>query len=136
MRQASIFLALLICILLTGCGKEEMNERKLGGVWEATQVKYIFYENNKEIRDSTVKNSGAMYLYDDEELTNQFSHSLTIAPANFGSDITWEGNEGELRTFRGLNIRKYTGNKLELSENETDDDLNVKQTTIYFFVRP
>lgn len=125
-----------LLLAMISCDKEKKNERELAGVWEATEVKYLFYENNKEVRDCTVINTGAMYLYDDDELGNQFRHSLSVYPKSFDAGNIWTGNEGEMRTFMGLNIRKHTRQKLELSDVVEDQDLNIIKNTIYYFERP
>jgi hypothetical protein len=126
----------MLFFVIIACDKEVKNERALAGVWEATEVTYLFYENNKEVRDCTVTNTGAMYLYDDAELGNQFRHSLSVYPKSFDEGNIWNGNEGEMRTFMGLNVRKHTSKKLELSDIVEDQDLNIMKNTIYYFERP
>ncbi len=122
----------LLIVSLASCTKENLNERKLAGVWLGTQVEYITYENNEVIKDSIVPNSGAMYLFDDDEMENQVSHSLAIAPP---FSVTWEGSQGDQHTLFGMNIRKQTQNKLELSLSTADDDLNQTSMTVYYFER-
>lgn len=124
----------IFALCLISCTKESKNEKKLAGVWEATTVKIKYYQNNEFFKDSTLKNSGALFLYDDDELDNQLKYTLAIVPKGFS--ITWEGNKGNLVTLMGLNIDKLTKNKLELSENISDNDLNNYQTVIYSFKRP
>lgn len=82
-RYISIFLLLFT---ISSCSKNELNERKLGGVWEGEKVVYTFYQNNEVLRDSTVPNSGALYLWDDDELYNQYGNSLAISPDFVGSE--------------------------------------------------
>lgn len=126
---------LFACILLAcSCSKEKLNDKRIAGIWNAKKVKYIFYENNEEVRDSIVENSGALYLYDDDELDNQYRYSLDIVPVGFSS-ITWESSKGDANMLMGTNIRKLNRRKLELSENTTDADLNVTKTVIYYFER-
>jgi hypothetical protein len=121
-------------MLLSACSKDKLNDKRIAGIWKAKKVKYIFYENNEEVRDSVVENSGALYLYDDDELENQYGYSLTIVPAGFSGPV-WESNRGDANTLMGTNIRKLNRRKLELSENVTDADLNVTKTVIYYFER-
>lgn len=123
---------LLLIVFLSSCTKENLNERKIAGVWLGTQVQYITYIDNAIVKDSIVPNSGAMYLFDDDEMENQVSHSLAIPPP-FSS--TWEGSQGEQHTLFGMNIRKHTKNKLELSLSTADDDLNQTSMTVYYFER-
>jgi hypothetical protein len=132
--KIAVFLFLSMIAVFASCSKEKRNEKRLAGIWEAKEVKYIFYENNQQVRDSVVSNSGALYLYDDNELDNQYRYSLAIVPTGF-STVTWNGNAGDPNTLMGTNIRKLTRKKLELSENWTDLDLNVYKTVIYYFER-
>lgn len=127
------FIYIFLCVTAASCTKENFNERKLAGVWLGTEVQYITYVNNEIAKDSTVANSGAMYLFDDQELDNQISHSLAIAPP---FSATWEGEEGDQHSLFGMSIRKHTKNKLELSISTADDDLNQTSMTIYYFERP
>jgi len=85
------------------------------------------------VKDSTVANSGAMYLFDDQELENQVAHSLAIPPP---FSATWEGEKGDQHSLFGMTIRKHTKNKLELSISTADDDLNQTSMTVYYFERP
>ena len=135
MKKTILILALLP-LFGVSCTKEKLNEKRLGGIWEGKKVQYLIYNNNNELlKDSTVDNSGALYLYDDDELDNQFRYSLEIVPGAFSFYDTWEGNEGDANSLMGTNIRKLTRRKLELSENVTDTSLNVLKTVIYFFER-
>lgn len=124
---------LILLIFFASCKNDKKNEKKLAGIWEAIDVEYIFYKDNKEIKDSVVNNSGALYLYDDDELQNQVRWSLKIVPNGFTS--SWDGNEGRNYTLMGTNILKLTKKRLELSENQSDTNLNVMRTTIYRFKR-
>lgn len=117
---------------LSSCSKEEINERKLAGVWEGEKVVYEFYENNALTRDSSVANSGALYLWDDDEIGNQAGSSLAISPDMFG----WEGNVGKMTTIGGYNIRKHTRRKLVLARHYSDADLNVVRSEVFYFKRP
>jgi len=130
--KTSIFSILIALVVLTSCTKDKLNERKLAGVWIGTEVQYITYIDNLIINDSTVANSGAMYLFDDDELDNQIAHSLAIPPP---FSETWEGSDGDQHKLFGMNIRKLTKTKLELSLNEVDDDLNHETMTVYYFER-
>ncbi len=125
---------IFVLAIFSACSKEKINDKRIAGIWNATTVEYIFYENNEEVRDSVVENSGALYLYDDDELENQYGYSLAIVPERFFGPV-WESNEGDANTLMGTNIRKLTRKKLELSENTTDTDLNVTKTVIYYFER-
>jgi hypothetical protein len=124
---------LSILFALSSCSKNELNERKLGGVWEGEKVVYTFYQNNEVLRDSTVPNSGALYLWDDDELYNQYGSSLAISPDFTGSE--WEGDAGDINTLLGYNISKHTRRKLELTRNYTDNDLNVISSVTFYFKR-
>lgn len=130
MKKTIAILAMMV--VLASCTKEHYNDRKLGGVWLGKKVEYITYENNELVKDSTVTNTGAMYLFDDDELYNQISHSLLIPPP---FTDTWEGQDGNQNTLFGLNIRRFTKNKLELSINETDSNLNHLKMTVWYFER-
>ncbi len=123
-----------LILLLPACSKDKINDKRIAGIWNATTVKYLFYENNEEVRDSVVENSGALYLYDDDELENQYGYSLSIVPPGFYGS-TWESNDGDANTLMGTNIRTLTRKKLELSENTVDIDLNIIKTVIYYFER-
>ncbi len=126
----------LLALLFASCDKEKLNERRLGGIWEGKKVQYLIYgADNTLLTDSTVDNTGALYLYDDDELYNQFRYSLSIYPASFAVAEYWEGEGGDAHLLMGNNIRKLTRRKLELSENVTDTSLNVTKTVIYFFER-
>jgi hypothetical protein len=129
------FLYIIAIILgcgLAACTKENLNERRLAGVWKGTTVQYITYVDNAIVKDSIVPNSGAMYLYDDDESNNQISHSLAIAPP---FTETWEGTESKQKTLFGLNIRKFRKHHLELSINTWDDELNHTSMTVWYFER-
>lgn len=125
----------ITAVCLGACSKEALNEKRLAGIWEGKKVKYIFYHDNQEVRDSTAGNSGALYLYDDDELDNQFRYSLAVVPASFAAYNTWNGDGHKPNTLLGTNIRRLTRTKLELTENVTDTNLNVLRTTIYYFER-
>lgn len=126
----------LFALLFASCDKEKLNERRLGGIWEGKKVQYLIYgADNALLTDSTVDNSGALYLYDDDELFNQFRYSLEIFPARFTIVQEWEGEGGDAHILLGTNIRKLTRRKLELSENVADTNLNVTKTVIYYFER-
>ncbi len=128
------FISILsILFALSSCSKNELNERKLGGVWEGEKVVYTFYQNNEVLRDSTVPNSGALYLWDDDELYNQYGNSLAIVPDFIGSE--WEGDAGDMNTLLGYNITKHTRRKLELTRNYTDNDFNVISSVTFYFKR-
>lgn len=121
------------------CSKDEFNERKMAGIWEGKKVQYLFYQNNEQVKDSTVANSGALYLWDEDELGNQWKTSLAITP-NFTWDLamdqTWEGNATRKeKILMGVTIRKLTRRKMELIESATDTALNVTSSTIYYFER-
>lgn len=124
---------MLLAGSVSSCKNDKRNEKKLAGIWEAIDVEYITYQNNKKISDSVVENTGALYLYDDDELDNQVRYSLKIVPNGFTT--TWEGNEGRNNTLMGTNIVKLTRRKLELTENTSDVDLNILKTVIYRFKR-
>lgn len=126
------FIYIALCFIAVSCTKMNLNERKLAGVWTGTEVQYITYENNQLVKDSTVANSGAIYLFDDQELENQVAHSLAIAPP---FSATWEGDKGNQHSLFGMTIRKHTKNKLELSISTADDDLNQISMTVYYFER-
>lgn len=126
---------LFLVLIITSCSKQQINEKKLGGIWEAKKVSYLFYQNNELIKDSTVDNTGALYLYDDDELDNQFRYSMSIIPASFNSAQSWEGNSGKPQTLLGMNIRKLSRKKLELSENRVDTSYNVLKTVVFYFER-
>lgn len=131
-----LLLLVLLALGFTSCDKELSNERRLAGIWEGKKVQYLIYgTDNALLTDSTVANSGALYLYDDDELYNQFRYSLAIYPANFGIADSWEGEGGDAHLLMGVNIRKLTRRKLELSENVADTNLNVTRTVIYYFER-
>ncbi|MCA6362174.1 MAG: hypothetical protein IM638_04005 [Bacteroidetes bacterium] len=115
-----------------GCSKEVVNERKLGGVWEGEKVVYEFYANNAMVRDSSVANSGALYLWDDDELTNQAGSSLAIPLDMYG----WEGNVGKMVSIGGYNIVKHNRRKLILARHYTDADLNIVRSEVFYFKRP
>ncbi len=124
---------LSILFAITSCSKNELNERKLGGVWEGEKVIYTFYQNNEVLRDSTVNNSGALYLWDDDELFNQYGNSLAISPDFTGNQ--WEGDAGDMNTLMGYNVTKHTRRKLQLTRNYTDSDLNVTSSVTFYFRR-
>lgn len=124
---------LSILFAITSCSKNELNERKLGGVWEGEKVVYTFYQNNEVLRDSTVNNSGALYLWDDDELFNQYGNSLAISPDFTGNQ--WEGDAGDMNTLMGYNVTKHTRRKLQLTRNYTDNDLNVTSSVTFYFRR-
>jgi hypothetical protein len=127
-----LFVCAAAAMGFSSCSKDVVNERKLAGVWEGEKVVYEFYENNVMVRDSSVANSGALYLWDDDELGNQAGSSLAISPDMFG----WEGNVGKMATIGGYNIRKHTRRKLVLARHYTDADLNVVRSEIFYFKRP
>ncbi len=123
----------LIAIFLFACNKERLNEKRLGGVWEATEVKYIFYVNNEPSRDSVVPNSGELYLWDDEELGNQSINSLEITPAGFG--VSWTGDPGDPLTLMGTTIQELTRKKLVVTETVSDTSLAAVRVIEYSFKR-
>lgn len=125
-------LTFLFIAILASCTMENVNEKRFAGVWLGTKVQYITYQDNAIISDSTVANSGAMFLYDDDELENQISYSLLIPPP---FTISWEGSEGDQNTLMGMNIRKHNKRELELSINTIDADLNHTGMTVYYFER-
>ncbi|MFM2016614.1 MAG: hypothetical protein RL007_270 [Bacteroidota bacterium] len=130
-----IYISALI-MLFVSCSKEEFNERRLAGIWEAKEVQYLFYTNNEVSKDSVVANSGALYLWDDDELDNQWKHSMSITPLTFSSAQSWSGSATKKEsTLLGLTIRKHTRKKLELVEVVTDPDLNLISETVYYFER-
>ncbi len=130
-----LFISLLF-LIFASCSKEEFNERRLAGIWEAKEVRYLFYNNNEVTKDSVVANSGALYLWDDDELENQWKHSMSIAPSTFTIALSWNGSATKKEsTLLGLTIRKHTRKKLELVEVVTDADLNLISETVYYFER-
>lgn len=122
-----------LAILLFACNKEQLNEKRLGGVWEATEVKYIFYENNEPARDSVVANSGELYLWDDEELGNQSQNTLEITPQGFG--VSWTGDPGDPLTLMGTTIQELTRKKLVVTETVSDTALAAIRVVEYSFKR-
>lgn len=129
----AFILTLLIAASLASCTKEALNEKRLGGVWVAKEVKYIFYENNQPVRDSVVQNSGELYLWDDEELGNQSKNSLAITPAGFS--YSWEGDAGDAHTLMGTTIQELTRRKLVVTEAVSDTALAVVRVAEYSFKR-
>lgn len=128
-------LLIFFLALAASCSKDEINERKIAGIWEGKKVQYLFYQNNEQVKDSTVDNSGALYLWDDDELYNQWKTSLAINP-NFQGDA-WEGNTTvREKILLGITIRKLSRRKMELIESVADTALNVTSSTIYYFERP
>lgn len=132
MNKTALHLSIILLIFLSACTKEKLNERRLAGVWKGTKVQYITYVDNAIVKDSIVPNSGAMYLFDDDELYNQRAHSLAIAPP---FTDTWEGTEGRQHTLMGMNIRKFTKHHLELSINTGDTLFNHTGMTVFYFER-
>jgi hypothetical protein len=130
--KALVF-TLAIAVLFASCTKEALNEKRLGGVWVAQEVKYIFYENNQPVRDSVVQNSGELYLWDDDELGNQARNSLAITPSGFS--YTWEGDAGDPHTLMGTTIQELTRKKLVLTEAVSDTSLTVYRVIEYSFKR-
>jgi hypothetical protein len=130
--KKALFIACCAAALVS-CTKEKVNEKRLAGVWVATEVKYIFYSNNEPVRDSVVQNSGELYLWDDEELGNQARNSLAITPSGFS--YTWEGDAGDPHTLMGTTIQKLTRKKLVLTEAVSDTSLTVFRVIEYSFKR-
>jgi hypothetical protein len=130
MKTGGIFICM---IALFSCTKEAVNEKRLAGVWVADQVKYIFYANNEPVRDSTVQNSGELYLWDDDELGNQSQNTLSITPAGF--TWTWEGDAADPLTLMGTTIQELTRRKLVVTEAISDTSLTVTQVIEYSFKR-
>lgn len=130
--KALVF-TLAAAALFTSCTKEALNEQRLGGVWIAEEVKYIFYENNQPVRDSVVQNSGELYLWDDTELGNQARNSLAIAPSGFS--YAWEGDAGDPHTLMGTTIQKLTRKKLVVTEAVSDTSLAAIRVIEYSFKR-
>lgn len=122
-----------LAAFIVSCTKEKVNEKRLGGVWVATEVNYIFYANNEPVRDSVVPNSGELYLWDDDELGNQSKNSLAITPSGFGN--SWEGDAGDPHTLMGTTIQQLTRKKLVVSETVSDTALAAVRVVEYSFKR-
>lgn len=136
MKKITRIFVFAILFFFVSCSKEEFHERKLAGIWEATEVHYLFYNNNELTKDSVVANTGALYLWDDDELGNQWKYSMSIVPVAFAVQESWGGSGTRKETtLLGVTIRKHTRRKLVLAEVVTDVDLNLISETVYYFER-
>ncbi len=113
MKNKNILFVAMIALLLASCDKENQNEAKIAGAWKGVNVIYTYYENNSPVKDSTVSNEGSMYLYDDNDLQNQFETTLLIPLVmNVGNHFYWEATIHKLNQFY---LAEYTWDELQVN---------------------